>query len=73
MRPKARRRGMSRGRGLPVTVSTAKRTFETQKSACVMDSGVGSHQDRSKLMNIGRFDTLMRQRHRLWRREGLQG
>ena len=32
----------SRGRGLPVTVSTAKRTFATQKSACVMDSGVGS-------------------------------
>jgi hypothetical protein len=33
---------MSRGRGLPVTLSAAKRTFATQKGACVMDSGVGS-------------------------------
>jgi hypothetical protein len=42
MRPKARRRGKSRGRGLPVTVRTAKRTFATQESACVVYSGVGS-------------------------------
>jgi hypothetical protein len=66
MRPKARRRGMSRGRGLPVTVSTAKRTFATQKRACVMDSGVGLQTRWEGPTNMGRIDTLTRRRHGLW-------
>ena len=57
---------MSRGRGLPVTMSTAKRTFATQKGAFVMDSGVGSQTrwERSTFLDV--FDTHTRQRHRLW-------
>jgi hypothetical protein len=56
----------SRGRSLPVTVSTAKRTFATQKGTCLMDSGVGSQTTWEGPTNIGRLDTLTRQRHGLW-------
>jgi hypothetical protein len=57
---------MSRGRGLLVTMSTAKRTFATQKGACVMDSGVGSQMRWEGPTNIGSFATHTHLRHGLW-------
>jgi hypothetical protein len=57
---------MSRGRGLPLTMSAAKRTFATQKGACVMDSGVGSQTRWEGPTNIGSVATHTRRRHGLW-------
>jgi hypothetical protein len=57
---------MSWERGLPVTMSAAKRTFATQKGACVMDFGVRSQTRWEGQTNIGSFATHTRQRHGLW-------
>jgi len=57
---------MSRERGLPMTMSAAKRTFATRKGACVMDFGMGSQTRWEGPTNIGSFDTHTHRHHGLW-------
>jgi hypothetical protein len=61
----ARWRGMSRGPNLLVKMSAVKRTFATQKSACIMDSETGSETGLKWSVNPGTIYSHMRQRHGL--------